>query len=64
MTVNLAGLLVFWFSVPLLLDKIVNLVGLLVFLFSVPLLLDDDCEFCWFACVLVLCSSAPIDNDC
>jgi hypothetical protein len=56
--VNLVGLLVFCFSVPLLLDKIVNLVGLLVFWFSVPLLLDDDCESCWFASVLVLCSSA------
>jgi hypothetical protein len=31
---------VFWFSFPLLLDKIVKLVGLLVFWFSFPLLLD------------------------
>ncbi len=57
MILNLVGLLVFWFSVPLLLDKIVNLVGLLVVWFSVHLLLDDDCESCWFAYVLVLCSS-------
>jgi hypothetical protein len=64
MIVNNVSLLVFWFSLPLLLDKIVNLVGLLVFWFSVPLLLDDDCESCWFADVLVLCSSASIDDDC
>ncbi len=56
-TVNLAGLLVFWFSFPLFFDKIVNLVSLLLFWFSVPLLLDGDCESYWFACVLVLCSS-------
>ncbi len=59
MIVNLIRLLVFWFSVPLLEMTIVNLVGLLLFWFSVPLLLDDDCESCWFAGVLVLCSSAP-----
>ncbi len=40
---------------------IVNFVGLLVFWFSVPLLLGDDGESCWFAGVLVLCSS---DDDC
>jgi hypothetical protein len=56
--VNLVGLLLFCFSVPLLLDKIVNIVGLLFIWFSFPLLLDDDCESCWFAGVLVLCSSA------